>query len=104
MTSFLLGMYKNRIVQLNGRWRPILSDYIHTGMVQYYIALRRQLHQTKLGAIVVEQTHIRNHPAICTELPTFQLVVRVGGFEGLRKNRCLLNTVLLFTLLLCCAV
>ena len=54
--------------------------------------------------MIVEQTHIRSHPAICTELPTFQLVVRVGGFEGLRKNRCCLNTVLFFTLLLCRAV
>ena len=37
---------------------------------------------------------------LCTELPTFQLEIRVGGFEGFRKNRCLLN-VLIFSLLLC---
>lgn len=26
--------------------------------------------------LIVEQTHIRSYPAICTEVPTFQLVVR----------------------------
>lgn len=53
--------------------------------------------------LIVERRHVRSHPGIRTKLPTIQLVVRVGGFEGLRNNRCLLNTVL-FTLILCCAV
>lgn len=36
--------------------------------------------------LIVNQTHIRSHPAICTELPTFQLVVQVMGSKSSRTS------------------
>lgn len=36
--------------------------------------------------LIVNQTHIRSHPAICTELPTFQLVVQVMGLKSSRTS------------------